>query len=390
MSKREFIIFSALLFAVSLVFTFQTAYLLFTFLGAWLLFQLLVKRNKTVLILFVSLAVSFLLFEYAGGKILKMRISKEYFAELTHYPKPDAKKGFNEDGVRTYKSRPPSQFSSDAFNIIFLGDSFTQGYMVRKNESFPLQLGELLEEANPALRLNIANFGWISASPLLSYARLESLGRKYVPDLIVLCLDMTDFHDDVKYRDRLENPSHFSPFTFFLYRFHLAQRWLEFKQGFRFFHKETGVPEQRYFIVNQPLEKSRKYLHEIESNIRRIEAFARENLKAKFALVLLPRHIQYNPRETPRNRLEPGEYDPAGPYVMEPFAWLEEFKQKVKFPVFSLLDDFKNSGIFPTCYETDPHWNKQGHAVAARGVLRILEKLAAEKIIDLPLASRRQ
>jgi len=389
MTKKELAIFTVLLLLVSIVFTRRTAYLLFSLAGAWILFQLLVKRSQAAVILLVSLAASAFLFEHVGGRILKMRISKEYFAELSHYPKPDAGKGFNEDGVRTFRGRPPSAFRREAFNILFLGDSFTQGYMVRKDESFPLQLGELLEQAHPSLEFNIANFGWISASPLLSYARLEALGGKYRPDLVALCLDMTDFHDDVKYRDRLENPKYFSPFTFFLYRFNLAQRWLEFKKGFRFHDPQPLVPEQRYFIVNQPLEKSRRYLAEIEGNIGRIEAFAREKLGAKFVLVMLPRHIQYNPRETPRNRLEPGEYDPHGPYVMEPFRWLDEFSQRAGFPVHSLLDDFRNSGVFPTCYESDPHWNRQGHAVAARGMIRILRELALKRIIAAPLGAGR-
>jgi hypothetical protein len=385
MNKKEFIIFSVLLFLVSFLFTRNTAYLLFSFLAAWILFQLLVRRSKTVVVLLASLAISVFVLEYAGSKILKQRISKEYFTELTHYPKPDAGKGFNQDGVRTYRQRPAAQFSRDAFNMIFLGDSFTQGYMVQKNESFPMQLGELLEKANPAFSFNIANFGWISASPLLAYQRLVLLGKKYNPDLVVLCLDMTDFHDDLKYRDQLENPKYFSPFTFFLYRFHLASRWFEFKKGFRFYEREPRIPEQRYFIVNQPLDKSRKYLGEIEKNIRAIDAYVREVLHARFVLVLLPRHIQYNALETVQNKLEPGEYTPMGPYVWEPFVWLEEFGRKVEFPVFSLLDDFKNSGVFPTCLTTDPHWNRQGHAVAARGMLNILRRLAAAGKLELPL-----
>lgn len=390
MNKKEFYIFSVLLFAISLIFTLHTAYLMFSFFSAWILFQLFLKRNKTILILLVSFAISFFLFEYAGSKILKRRISQEYFSELSHYPKPDANKGFNEDGVRTYRDRSPGQFGQDALNIIFLGDSFTQGYMVRKDQSFPLQVGELLEKTNPGLKFNIANFGWISSSPLLSYFRLEKIAAKYKPNLVLLCLDMTDFHDDLKYRDRLENPRWFSPFTFFLYRFNLAQRWLEFKKGLRFSARNPKIPEQRYFILNQPLAKNRKYLGEIERNIRSIADFCREKLQAKFVLIMLPRNIQYNPLETPNNHLEPGEYSVQGPYVMEPFVWLDQFRQKVKFPVFSLLADFKNTRLFPTCFVTDPHWNRNGHAVAAQGVMKILKKLAAENYIDLSSAGKKQ
>lgn len=384
MSRKDFAIFTALLFLASAVFTLHTAHLLFSFLCAWALFQMLVKRNRTAWVLLASLAVSLFLFEVAGAKILKRRMGREFQAELTHYPKPDPARGYNADGIRTFRGRAVKEFAADSFNFIFLGDSFTQGYMVPPNESFPFQLGELLEKANPGLRFNIANFGWISSSPLLSLERLKQLGRKYHPAAVFLCLDMTDFHDDVKYRDRLENPKYFSPFTFLLYRFQLAPRWQKFKRGLRFRAKDPHVPEQRYFIVNQPLAESRKYLGEIEKNIRDLAAYARGRLGAEFVLVMLPRHIQYNARETPRNKLEPGEYTAMGPYVMEPFSWLDEFARTADFPVFSLLDDFKNSGVFPTCFASDPHWNRQGHAVAARGMMRILRRLAFAPRLGLP------
>jgi hypothetical protein len=218
--------------------------------------------------------------------------------------------------------------------------------------------------------------------------RLEKIGSKYHPDLVLLCLDMTDFHDDLKYRDQLEHPKLFSPFTFFLYRFQLAPLWAEFKKGLRFSNQEPRIPEQRYFILNQPLEKSRKYLGEIERNICSIDAYCREKLRAKFVLIMLPRNIQYNSLETPDNKLEPGEYSALSPYVLEPFTWLEKFRQKVKFPVFSLLTDFRDSGVFPTCFATDPHWNRDGHAVAAQAIFKILEKLAAANTINLPQARR--
>ena len=214
---------------------------------------------------------------------------------------------------------------------------------------------------------------------------MEKIGGKYHPDLVLLCLDMTDFHDDIKYRDQLENPRWFSPFTFSFTASTWRRAGPSSRRGCAFQPAIRRIPEQRYFILNQPLAKSRRYLGEIERNIRSIDDFCREKLRAKFVLIMLPRNIQYSARETPNNKLEPGEYLPLGPYVLEPFAWLEEFRQKVKFPVFSMLADFRDSGVFPTCFATDPHWNRDGHAVAARGVFRVLEELAASKSIVLPL-----
>jgi hypothetical protein len=38
--------------------------------------------------------------------------------------------------------------------------------------------------------------------------------------------------------------------------------------------------------------------------------------------------------------------------------------------VVSLLDNFENTTVFPTCSCDDPHWNEQGAAIAAEAIYR--------------------
>ena len=52
----------------------------------------------------------------------------------------------------------------------------------------------------------------------------------------------------------------------------------------------------------------------------------------------------------------------------EPFRYFEELAGRVSFPVIYLLRDFKESGVFPTCFVDNPHWTQAGSAVAARAV----------------------
>ena len=75
---------------------------------------------------------------------------------------------------------------------------------------------------------------------------------------------------------------------------------------------------------------------------------------------------QHDARESPNAR-ERERYTVMGPYSREPFRFFEELAPEVDYPIFSLLEDFENSGVFPKCFDNDPHWNADGHGVAAAG-----------------------
>src|SRR5690606_34977531 len=88
--------------------------------------------------------------------------------------------------------------------LVFLGDSFTFGYDLEPEETFVHRVETLLGGAYPGIPVRTANFGWTSSSPLLQHRRLLSIGEKYNPDVVVLCVDMTDFGDDILYANMLE------------------------------------------------------------------------------------------------------------------------------------------------------------------------------------------
>jgi hypothetical protein len=45
----------------------------------------------------------------------------------------------------------------------------------------------------------------------------------------------------------------------------------------------------------------------------------------------------------------------------------------VDYPIYSILRDFQETDLFPTCFENDPHWNPNGTSVAAVAIARRLE-----------------
>jgi len=310
--------------------------------------------------------------------VIRSQIAKSYETDENHRMKPNPARGINSDGLLCPVEA--DDFSGDTLNIIFLGDSFTFGLELADGmDSFPYQVERLLKAESPDARVRCVNFGWTSSSPLLSYRLLREIGAKYRPRLVVLCLDMTDFHDDLRYH--LGSPVvGATPIEVIIHHLGLGRwfmllrsRWVVGDWWQKLATANPVVPKSRFFVVNQPLYKSLPFMRETEENIEDIARYTREKLKAEFALVLLPRSFQYSDRECPNN-WEADHYQVGGPFVQEPFKWLEDYQRKVDFPCFSLLDDFRRTTVFPTCFENDPHWTPAGHRVAAEGIIRFLRR----------------
>ena len=76
-------------------------------------------------------------------------------------------------------------------NILFLGDSLTEGYQLAKSASFPFQVGEIFKSLNKNVKiLNAGISGSTSASAL---PRLKwNLKAKLKPHILVLALGAND------------------------------------------------------------------------------------------------------------------------------------------------------------------------------------------------------
>lgn len=342
------------------------------------LYQVIYRRNPRVIALLISMGVSLWAFEYFGGMIIRNRIAQTHHIDINHRMRANPAAGINSDGLRCkYEA---TDFTVGTFNIIFLGDSFTYGERLKDgDDTFPAQLETLINQELPSLRARSVNFAWVSSSPLLSARLLKDVGAKYKPDLVVLCLDMTDFHDDLRY---LMGPQYIgvSPIAYLLMRADLApwvaqlhRRWALPDLWGSVTGQKPLMPRDRFFVVNQELGKSLEYMTACEANIRDVATFTTDRLHAQFLLVMLPRSFQYSDRESPRN-WERYAYTPLGPWVHEPFKWLEALRARVNFPCTSLLDAFRTSNTFPTCFDDDPHWIRDGHTVAARGLFEILKR----------------
>jgi hypothetical protein len=297
---------------------------------------------------------------------------RRFLEDIDHRPKPDAVE-FNEHGIRD--TRGPEAFPESAFNIVVLGDSFVYGFGLHPLHAIPQQIELRLRRSYPDRPINVANFGYISSSPYLSLRQLRDFGHLYHPDLVLLCVDMTDFHDDIKYELYDRKPGWFALLRFLPSGF-FALKHATHALGLH--DSMFGYPSDRFFVVNRPLEETRPYLAWIQKNIDAIDDFVRTRLGARFALAILPRPFQYSRAESPKS-WERGSYTALGPYAHEPFRYFGEIGKSRRYPIRSLLPAFERTRVFPTAFRGDPHWNVRGARVAVDALLAFLEQ---ERLLD--------
>lgn len=315
-----------------------------------------------------------------ASRIFAARLHRAYDSTVDHRMLPDGAE-INSDGIR-FAGEHDGLDDAD-FNILFLGDSFTLGVGAGYTGIYPYAFERYL--ADLGCKVRSVNFGWISSSPLLSLRLLEDIGARYKPDLILYSLDLTDFHDDLRYAAALRDSgeayslptnrlwTHIAGATSLGRPVHLLEETVRASLRQRMDRDTarrslTSSPKSRFFVVEQPLALSKPYIESgVVKNLAEMHRFAIDELNADFALVLFPRAFQYSRDESPDN-WERHEYEAVGAYSLEPFRYFEEAAAKLGYPVISLLDAFRNATEFPLFKTDDPHWNEAGNEVAARGL----------------------
>ncbi|HMB71062.1 MAG TPA: hypothetical protein VKU85_17250 [bacterium] len=292
----------------------------------------------------------------------------------------------NPDGIRC--ERESDAFPPEDLNVVILGDSFVYGLKQYPELSFPRVYEELVRAEHPACRINVANFGWVSSSPFLSRRLLEDIGEKYSPDVVFLAVDMTDFHDDLLYRNLIERPT-------------LAYRALAVVPGIVVFVKKKledlghvgwcrrlhermfRLPVDRFFIVNEPLTDTARWHEPLLANVDSLASHVTDRLAARFVVLVLPRSFQYSRRESPRN-WERDSYETLGPHSLEPFVLFEELARRAPYDVVSLLPAFREAEAFPLSFYDDPHWTEKGCRFVAERVQGISRELGLFECGDIP------
>lgn len=309
----------------------------------------------------------------AKGNVFLQRIF--LYGDPDHLMHADRHKDLNSDNIRS--THEPQDINIQDTNIIFLGDSFTYGFLLSARASIPSQFEVQARTAHPNLNINAINFGWVSSSPLLDYRLLKTIGKKYKPDVVVLSLDLGDFGDDILYTRMLEHRdiflfARYLPGTTFLLE--AIANTLSSDQ----YESLFGYPKSPMFANEWPLERSRPYIEAYSQKIiDDIARYTTQELHAKFVLVMNPRSFQYSNREALQDW---NSYmNKRTENSFEIFRYMDELRIARDYPVISLLPSLQNTSVFPTTFGTDSHWNKEGCRLVASLLLENLETL---KILD--------
>ncbi|MCG6926377.1 MAG: hypothetical protein LJF30_13835 [Acidobacteria bacterium] len=309
------------------------------------------------------------------------RLARFHDLTVDHRPRPGGE--INADRIRF--SGTASDLADEDFVVLFLGDSFTYGETLAYDEAYPYAFERIVSGFDCTAPIRSVDGGWVSSSPLLALRLLQEIGRDYRPDLVVYSLDMTDFHDDLLYEQRLREGGDLEidageALVQGLVRAvpALASYVPRLREVRSLFRARDGdgkgggesLPEDRFFATAQPLEESEADIERgVIRNLASLHDLSTETLGARMALVVYPRAYQYSTRESPAS-WERYRYEAMGPWVREPFRYFRENGNRLPYPVLDALPTFEGADEFPLFRDDDPHWNEAGARLMAETVAR--------------------
>lgn len=301
----------------------------------------------------------------------------------------------------------------NTYRIIFLGDSFTEGFGISGEKTFPKIIEQKLKEKVTNKNIEVINAGITGYSPLLEYLQLVTQILPLQPNLIVLNFSMTDFYDDYNFAKKLtinlkqleqiswqklpENiwveeklfqekiPSTtwlpFIPtsFKWFLHS-HLKSYDFTMTGLKKIIHPDVykqnilqftpGDPDNDQFSVmrnNLDPVVYQKLLTTTQKNLLLVQKTLKQN-NIKFLLVIIPYAHQVDGQEWGRGRQFWG-FEKNKIYSSQSIEDLVNFSQNKNIEFINLLPAFQKSKqenpekVF--YFSQDGHWTTVGHSLAA-------------------------
>ena len=327
------------------------------------------------------------------------------FAESEHMPyrlRPNysgrLKQGEFDTGIRInalgYRGDDFPADKGDALRILVAGDSFTFGWGVNDNETYPARLQERLAAALPGRRTQVINAGFAACySPDTYYLYLKREGLQLAPDAIVIGLYVgNDLDNPMAFENewtevdsaglplRIRNKDthvvgnvympRYVPFRYrvpILSRLHLFQAvadvWWELKPRITttLFAAVVDIP---YIYRETYEERTNTVFRRVTTLLKTANAIAAA-AGVPLYVVVIPEDLQMN-----RDRFKglEGEID-------KPQRLLREFFEAEKIRYLDLLPWLRERSAGRQIYfPGDRHWNALGHELAAE---RLAEFLAA-------------
>jgi hypothetical protein len=110
---------------------------------------------------------------------------------------------------------------------------------------------------------------------------LKDISKKYKPDIVILAIDMTDFHEDIIYLRLLEKKGMYwlvgvIPITCVLFNKVIS------RVNNSLYKLVFGLPSGEFLITDRPLSETLPYFSHIRKSIENINAFCKTELNVKF------------------------------------------------------------------------------------------------------------
>lgn len=311
----------------------------------------------------------------------------------------------------------------DIFRILALGDSFTFGHGVKIDDSYVNSLEKKLNGKN---KVEIINSGVFGYSPIIYYLYLTKKGFAFNPDMVVLFFTLTDFWEDRKRFSELKLSHPQITDEELSRRIERADAEFKFdlinsspsaisgqkpivpgvsynlKSWLRKHVKTYGAIVDFIKKKERPVQQDVLYQGNIDKDIVALirgdkisqeeweelwklpvkhlsmiaDTLDKRNIR--FVVVLIPEAVQVSDLEWPnRQALGLPEHfeDPRGPFQNELVRHLKG--KNIEF--VDLLDDFRESGIFPLYFSGDGHFRESGHKLAAELIFKKLNAIINEK-----------
>lgn len=298
------------------------------------------------------------------------------------------------------------ELRSGAKKFLVLGDSYTEGFGLANQDTFPAQLERKLGPTWQVINGGILGFS-TALYPLLYQEKLSSLKPSYV----LLNLDFTDMNDDVYFLERAEFDADSNPIAFPTRDFLKPQLagWVYQNKSavVRFLHQEGNIwyqskmAQQKEKYLKTIVERTPHLISQswLDEDSQTKDCWKKYELTAKFVMALKekvekdgahfaihmypPGYLIKKIREKPQNisfvgkwqSLQPKEFTYACSLTMPGVKVFQKMAEAQHIPFFNSVELIKNHPAKEKLYfDEDAHWNKEGVKVVTEFLAPKLEK----------------
>jgi lysophospholipase L1-like esterase len=263
-------------------------------------------------------------------------------------------------GLRDHEVAIPAPPNTS--RILVLGDSVTFGLGVHAEETFCERLEAMLSGNTAERRYEVINAGVIGYNTIQERAKLEQVGPRVEPDVVILMFVVNDLLDTFSIFERQYEPTDvLAP----------VKKWLRRNSRlYRFYQNTTWRIIDSRRTDSEQAEKPRdgRRMVEREAEISRIAELSR-HAGAHFLLALYPDNL-----DNPISPRAPGQAETVR-------NELRQFAARSGFPVVDLtgaLGDVRDPRARAMRLREDPHPSPAGHRAIAEA---LLERVQADGLL---------